>query len=130
MTTTTTTTTTLIKLPNDPVTQFVVDGGKWGDAMILQHVLDIPILEAKIIAAAKKQNPSGDRYRAKLLSELAEAYSWAPGKKRADADVFVAQATAAHLAERANARAIRAGTATPARANSQDAWTLLDIENE
>ena len=127
MTTTTTSSTPLIKLPNDPVTQFVVDGGNWGDAMALEHSFNIPILEAKLIAAVKKQNPSGERYRAKLLSELVESYNWV-GKTRAEADTFLANALAAYMAEKSARRA--QATATPVQATSQDAWTLLDIENE
>lgn len=127
MTTTTTSSTPLIRLPNDPVTQFVVDGGDWGDAMALEHSFNIPILEAKLIAAVKKQNPSGERYRTKLLSELVESYSWV-GKTRAEADTFLANALAAYMAEKSARRA--QATATPVQATSQDAWTLLDIENE
>lgn len=121
---------TLIQLPlGDPVTKFVVDGGSWGDAMILQSTLDIPVLEARILAAAKKQNPSGERYRAKLVAELAEAYSWVPGKTRKDAEAFHAAALAAAKASKAQAKA---GPATPANAKAtpKDAWVLLDMEDE
>lgn len=89
----------LLNLEN-PVIQFVVDGGTWGDAMILDSYINIPILEARLIAAAKKQSPSAERYRAKLFEQLVEAYIYVR-KTRADADAFLAAALAAGKASKA-----------------------------
>jgi hypothetical protein len=128
-TTTTTNTKPLLNL-NDAFTKFIVDGGSWADAMSIQASLDIPILEAKLKAAVKKQNPSGERYRAKLLAELRSAYADTPGKKSEDADTFLADALAAYEAEKAAKKAAKAGTATPAKAKAtpKDAWVLLDVD--
>lgn len=82
-----------LTVSENPVIQFIVNGGSWGDAMILDASLNIPILEARLRAAARKRNPPGERYRAILLNELIEAYIYV-GKTRAEAEAFLAKALA------------------------------------
>lgn len=118
-------------MQEDPVSKFLIDGGSWADAIEMELLLtDIPILEARIKAACKKQNPSAERYRAKLLGELRSAYSYV-GKGSQAADDFLAAALAVKAAPVKAAPAKATSNAAPAaKKASQNAWDLLAIDSD
>jgi hypothetical protein len=87
----------------DSVLRFLIDGGSWADAVEMEYSLTVPVLEAQLKAAVKKQNPSGERYRAKLLGELREAYSFM-GKSPDRANAFLEAELDAYFAEKGVSR--------------------------
>lgn len=86
-------------LEGDSVLRFLIDGGSWADAVEMEYSLTVPVLEAQLKAAVKKQNPSGERYRAKLLGELREAYSFM-GRSPDRANAFLEAELDAYFAEK------------------------------
>ena len=127
MATTTTKSIDLIALfQDDPVSKFLIDGGSWADAIEMQTKLDLPVLEARLKAACKKQNPSAERYRAKLLDELRSAYSYI-GKGADAGDAFLAEALASHQTGKAKPAQSKA---TEKKATSKNAWELLANDSD
>lgn len=101
--------TTLMNSPleGDSVLKFLVDGGSWADAIEMEALMRIPILEAQLKAALKKQNPSGRRHRIKLLAELVGDYAYL-GKSNPDFDALLQEERAKESAAQAAAEALLA----------------------
>jgi hypothetical protein len=118
-------------MQDDPVSKFLINGGSWADAIEMELLLtDIPVLEARIIAACKKQNPSAERYRAKLLGELRSAYYYV-GKGSQAADDFLAEAlTAKAVPKKAVATKTVSNAAPVAKKSTQNTWDLLAIDSD
>ena len=125
----------------DPVLKFLVDGGSWADAMELEATLRIPVLEAQLKAAFKKQNPSGEAHRQRLLKQLKEDYAYL-GRSTERADKFFQDAEAAYLFEKAQRGPKAAAVSTPPPKNRANAppqapvkaprpgrWAALDDED-
>lgn len=116
---------------DDPVSKFLIDGGSWADAIEMDLELEIPILEARLRAACKKQNPSAERFRAKLLTELRAAYSYT-GKGTEAADAFLAEALTSSRAEKAKPKPLPLPTNTTntKKPTSKNAWDLLANDSD
>jgi hypothetical protein len=113
----------------DPVTKFLINGGSWADAEEMEAYRNISVLEARITAACKKQNPSAERYRAKLLEELRSDYIYV-GKGSKAADAFLAEALAAKLAEKAAPPKTASNAAPAAKKIPKNTWELLADDSD
>lgn len=109
---------------DDPVSKFLIDGGSWADAIQMELELEIPILEARLKAACKKQNPSAERFRAKLLAELRSAYLYTGKNSTEAADAFLAEALTSSRAEKGKPKPkpLPINTKKP---TSKNTWDLL-----
>ena len=122
---------------DDPVSKFLIDGGSWADAIEMDLELEIPILEARLRATCKKQNPSAERFRAKLLTELRAAYSYT-GKGTEAADAFLAEALTSSRAEKGKPKPkplplplpLPTNTTNTKKPTSKNAWDLLANDSD
>lgn len=124
MTTTTQSINLISLMENDPVYKFLIDGGSWADAIEMEILENTLVLEAKLKAATKKQNPSAQRYCAKLLEELRSAYAYV-GKGSEKADEFFQEALASHTAPKPKEKA-----KAEKKTTSQNAWDLLANDSD
>lgn len=104
-------------LKGDPVLTFLVNGGSWADAIEMEAKMRIPVLEAQLKAAVKKQNPSGAKHRERLVKQLKEDYAYL-GKNTGQVDKLLEEETAAYLFQKAQGapRAAPVAATPPPRA--------------
>ena len=99
----------------DPVLNFLTDGGSWADAAEMEATLKIPVLEAQLQAAVRKgPNPSAERHRQRLLADLRQAYSdtYRPASR---ADALLAAAQEEWAKEKGQSKEKKAAPSTPSK---------------